>query len=48
MEESATERGSKEPTPNRLTWSKVLNAVIQAIIAAITALTAASCANLLS
>ena len=32
---------------NKITWTKVLNAVIQAIIAALTALGVSSCASIL-
>ena len=38
-------RSNSESNPNKISWTQIVNAIVQALIAAITALGVSSCAS---
>ena len=40
-------RSNSESNPNKISWTQIVNAIVQALIAALTALGVSSCANAL-
>ena len=38
-------RSNSEPNPNRISWTQIVNAIVQALIAALTALGVSSCTS---
>ena len=38
-------RSNSESNPNRISWTQIVNAIVQALIAALTALGVSSCAQ---